>query len=486
MRFTNKDVDLVIVGANSSSLLLAAQLLKFGIHPIIIDHRKGLSDVSNIVTLDRKSFDILNRLGLGDLLLKYGGECEGLTIQFEGRVLQRFDFCENLHASIQTSFLNIEQIKIDKALLQYLGSQACPVYWDSTITEFSQNDRMVRMAMRQGESTHEIKAKWAVFSDKDSSTILKNLNIDYKRWSFNRALYQYEIRTEEQDNKDQHLIVLKNGFTLANPLDEKSRYEMVSTRINEDSTVKYAYGAVALTYLRQGCLLAGELSYDCFDLITSSVNIHIQDVDNLSWKLALTILGKIDKTVLISYELERRPLAMKVFNRNHWLLRMLFYSGRIFSNLRQKLVLKSFEKQLHVEGHYRRSALSLHHSLSEKIMAGDRLPNLIIYDEKKGIETNLHEWAEKTGFVLLLIGSLSSHLRFNIGQWVKQKYTSYMHVYYLPYSSKNGHIFKAFELNPEQHRMVLVRPDGYIAFINDVLNASLIDTYMEELLRWKY
>lgn len=483
MKFTNKDVDVLIVGASSSSMVLAVQLLAYGVHPIIIDHRKGLPDVSDIVTLDSTSLDILSQIGLKEGLFKQGSECDGFTVQFESEVLKRFDLPSN--QSTGNAFLNIEQGKVDRALLQYLGSQACTVYWDLKLEKFTMDDRKVGTVVRQDEQTYEIKAKWAVFSDIESPVNLQRLNLDHKKWTFNKPLYISEVQSGIEMNRDRYLVITKKGFMLAKPWGPNC-YSVVSTTQSDNSRQKIASAVIASKYQQQRSLFLGRMCFECFGLAQSTINMHLRDASNLSWKLALTVLGKTDKSVLATYELERRPLAMDIFNRSYWLSQTLFYTGRMFSNLRKHLTLKILDKLLRNEDNYQGSILSLHHSLSERIVAGGKVPNLSVHDEKKGTETNLHEWIKRSGFVLLLIGSLSSHLRLNIGQWVKYKYSMYMQVYYLPYSVNNHHVFEAFDISPEQHRMVLVRPDGYIAFINDVLNSTLIDTYMNELLKWKH
>ncbi|WP_118193536.1 FAD-dependent monooxygenase [Albibacterium indicum] len=486
MKFTNKNVDLIIVGVNSATLLLASQLVKYGIRPTIIDARKGLSSNSSVITLDRISLDILSRLGFGQVPLESGSECEGLTVQSDGQVLRYFDFSNNLHLSAQNSFVNLEQEKIDKVLLSYLGSQVCPVYWDSKVTAIQQDNNGVNVMIQQAGQPHGVRAEWVVSSDRSDASIYGSLEADYKRWIFKRPIFVSEIEPDEQVDKDQHLVLMKRGFMFAEPSERINRYKLLSTSKGETAIEVKASASIAGAYMRERCIFLGETNFDSFSLFRSSVNIHFQDVCNLSWKLALALLGKIDKSILTSYELERRPVAMRSFKRNYWLMKILLYKGKILSKVRQKFLLKSLDQLLNSKDHYRASSLSLHHSLSENIVSGDRLPNLTIYDERKGNETSLHEWIEKPGFVLLLIGSLSSHLRFKIGQWVKQKYATYMHIYYLPFSDKNKHVFEAFEINPEQHRMVLIRPDGYIAFINDVLNATLVDTYMEGILKWRY
>src|SRR5213076_2781319 len=53
---------------------------------------------------------------------------------------------------------------------------------------------------------------------------------------------------------------------------------------------------------------------------------------------------------------------------------------------------------------YRDSNINLNLSKSTHIRAGDRLPYLKVYDEKKDEETDLHEWCGKPGFTLIILG----------------------------------------------------------------------------------
>lgn len=486
MKFNTKNVDIIIVGASAASMVLAAQLLKYGIEPMVVDHRKGMSDTESLITLDRLSLDMLGRLGLMDTLLPLGSVCKGLTVQFADQVLKQIDLTHDEHLSAYHYFLNIEQGKVDKALLQYLGSKACPVYWDSRIKDIYQDDSGVRVVMEQDQSSHDIKSKWVVFSDCENDHILTRLGFDHKSWVIPQQLYCSKIEPNELVDCDQRLVMMSDGFMFAKSDERTNRYHLLSSTKSDGSSSKNVIGSVALNYLQQRCISFGRLNVDGLFLLDSIINLHFQDAANLSWKLAFIISEKMNKTMLSSYEVERKFLAMRVYRKSYWLLNVLLYKGRLFSKLRQQLALKSLDNILFTEYNYRRSELSLHHSLSKKIVAGDRLPNFTVYDEKSGVDTSLHEWVKKSGFVLLLLGSLSSYLRFNIGQGIKKKYTSYVHVYYLPYSSKNEHVFKAFEMKAEQHKMILIRPDGYIGFINDVLNASLVDTYMEELMKWRY
>src|SRR5690606_5145635 len=121
---------------------------------------------------------------------------------------------------------------------------------------------------------------------------------------------------------------------------------------------------------------------------------------------------------------------------------------------------------------YRDRPLSVHHPLGRKIRAGDRLPCLQVFDEKTKTHTNLHRWCDKPGFVLLLLGTLPANSLFVMGQWVRQTFPRTVHLYYLPYSPANDAVFRAFELEPGNTKMLLIRPDMYIGYMNDIIGAN--------------
>src|SRR3546814_15393579 len=79
----------LIIGANPAGLLLAAQLLRFGIHPAVIDHKSSSSKISPSILLQPITFEIFNQLGLVNGLLHAGLECDGLAIKIESEELVR-------------------------------------------------------------------------------------------------------------------------------------------------------------------------------------------------------------------------------------------------------------------------------------------------------------------------------------------------------------------------------------------------------------
>jgi hypothetical protein len=134
---------------------------------------------------------------------------------------------------------------------------------------------------------------------------------------------------------------------------------------------------------------------------------------------------------------------------------------------------------------YRGNVLSVDHSSSKKVKAGDRLPYLTLFDEKQGKETDLHSWCRKTGFTLLVIGKLNDRDLFLLAKWITDTYPRGLNFYYLPPSEKNKHLFEFFEINEKSKKALIVRPDLHIGYLNDAVVIEMLDTYLKETVGWK-
>lgn len=506
----------LIIGANPAGLLLAAQLLRFGIHPVVIDHKSSSSKISPSILLQPRTFEIFNQLGLVNELLHAGLECDGLTIQIESEVINYISYAQWIAESGSSSLLNIEQRKIEEVLINYLAVKACPIYWNSELISFNQDSNTVSIELnKDGDVSNRI-FKWLVVAEKEQFNVKGNLNISYVNWSTNRSIYQLVLRTDELHNRNQHLFLKGNSFAFATPINDSGSYDFVgslpkgtSLEIDFDNIKQHLDKAIGFSipvksdewhkttilqsYLanecyKQRCLLIGNAVFRQSGFMGSDINSGMQDAYNIGWKLANICLGKQEESLLNSYQEERKSINDSRFKKNSWLFKLFKGSLILPYNTRKYSIKKILEKSdwYDVDSNYQKSNLSVHHSRGRKIKAGDKLPFINIYDEKKQEETDLFQWCKRPGFVLLVLGNLSNNSLFILAQWMKQKYTSYMHLFYLPYSPKNQPVFDAFEINQDQNKMILIRPDMYIAYIHDVVNANLIDTYMIEVMKWKF
>lgn len=514
MNVDNPIDDIIIIGANPAGLLLAAQLLRFGIHPVIIDRKSSSSKISPSVLLQPRTFEIFNQLGLAKDLLHVGLECEGLTIQLEDQVVSYASYAQ--WESEFSSLLVIEQRRIEEVLINYLAMKACPIYWSSELSDFTQDSNSVKIRLnRNGQSINQ-NFKWLVIAEKDQFDIKKNLTISYSHWHTNHFAYQLVLKTEELHNRNQHVFLKKDSFALATPINYSGGYDFIgllpktnSREADYHSIKQHLDKAIGFSipvksdewhtsnelnsYLanecyKQRCILIGDAVLSQSGFVGNKINNGMQDAFNIGWKLANICLGKQEDSILTSYQEERKIIANMLYKRDEWLFRLFKGLSLLPYKTRIYLIKKTLKNKdwYDVESSYRKSSLSVHHSRRKGIKAGDKLPFIKIYDEKKEEETNLFKWCTRPGFTLLILGNLNNNSLFILAQWMKQKYTRYMHLFYLPYSAKNQAIFDAFELENDQNRMILIRPDMYITYMHDIINTGLIDTYMIEVMKWKY
>nr|WP_272922530.1 FAD-dependent monooxygenase [Streptomyces sp. SID5785] len=76
------------------------------------------------------------------------------------------------------------------------------------------------------------------------------------------------------------------------------------------------YNAVADAYRVGRCLLAGDSAHTVMPVTAQGMNTGLQDAFNLGWKLAAVVRGQATERLLDSYEAERRPIALALAERN--------------------------------------------------------------------------------------------------------------------------------------------------------------------------
>ena len=131
---------------------------------------------------------------------------------------------------------------------------------------------------------------------------------------------------------------------------------------------------------------------------------------------------------------------------------------------------------------YRDSNINLHLSHATCIKAGDRLPYLEIFDEKKQQKTDIHTWCDKPGFTLITLGEIKESYLFTLAKWITQNYQGRLNFFHLPPSAVNQNVFDAFEVKAGNRKALIVRPDMYVGYLNDVVDIELMNNYLQNIM----
>ena len=468
--------------------------------------------------------ELFRQLGLADLLLAKGNPIYSIEASNNKGVTARLEF--NRMTEPDTAFpffLALEQEVIVRVLLDRLAQGACPVVWNTRM-EFHAQDDSGATVIAENEDGRRQRWQCSWIIDTDGS-LRRQFPARVENDGRTISYFAADILNDQAESRVIKLVLNGNSLLTAVPMRASGQTYITGyltkqnngrQRISQDLFKEELHvlgmkigrlrhhqhdeindhRTVIDQLRRQRCLLLAAAAYELSPVLGRGLNEGFYDAANLAWKIAGVVSGRMVPTVIDTYQQERSP-AVEAADGLFWFgpptsFRLGWWL-RVWQRRLLKQAIRDPARGTHLltqlsgtKVNYRTSPLSVNHTLGSAIRAGDRLPYLPVFDEKSKKQTDLHRWCEKPGFILLILGTVGHHQLNMIGQWMRQKYPREMHLYYLPYSLRNEPVFRAFEMSPVGIKAVLIRPDMYIAYINDTLNAALIDTYMEEILGWTF
>jgi hypothetical protein len=218
----------------------------------------------------------------------------------------------------------------------------------------------------------------------------------------------------------------------------------------------------AASYRDRRVLLAGDAAHVHFPIGGQGLNTGIQDAVNLGWKLAQVVNGGSPDTLLDTYHAERHPVATRV------LCNTMAQTGLSGPGERIDALRDTMSELLSMDEPRKRTAavlsgLDVHYDLGAgHPLLGRRMPDLdvVTADGPLRVFALLHD----ARAVLLNLGEPGG---FDITPWadrVRVAHAKYVGAWELP-------VLGAVAA-PEA---VLIRPDGYVAWVGDRTDTGLDD-----------
>lgn len=536
--------EVLIVGAGPSGLMMAIQLLRHGVHPVLIDQNLGPIPQGGTTILKARSLEMLDQLGVLERVIEKGDKLSKLG--FIGRE-SPLDLEELPDPTTRFLYvLAIPTVQLVRVLIDYLTTKAFKIRWNTRLVHLKEKDDGVEIKVQQATASLEPdetwEMAWVIGTDGGQSTVRKGLGISPEVKHFSPQFFQVEM---VPDSVPEHLpeeplpmgemrIWTHHGQIFsAFPIKGGHRFLLSGSRLSGDRSAGSLLTYLERTFARDTSglrlrpapnsliiqkmtrsiapLFSGRRTFLVGDAAHFHLPLHQQGVDagfldawNLGWKLAAVIQGRVARSILQTYHTERHTQArrqaglqdrmknifwpetlLRIQKSAPFLLqRVLPALFRYFQNKPSQLA-QVYRHIAGLEEQYRHSALSAHYSRSETIRSGDRFPWLPLYDEKKKEWTDSHSALKKAGFTLIVMGPVSHHTLHILGQWIKQKYPQGMSLFYIPYSQNNHRLFERFSMDAHSVQLCLVRPDMHITFLTNSLHTPLIDDYLAENLGWK-
>ena len=362
--------NVLIAGAGPVGLIMAIELVRYGVAVRIIDRAPQRTDKSKALVIWSRSLELLARAGCSAALVDAGYKVNSVNISADGKSIARFTL-EGLPTAYPYGLM-IPQSDTERLLDEFLNSLGVKVERMVELTQFTASDDKVVSTLRHADGAEEIaETSWLIGCDGAHSTVRHQLGMEFHGetslidwiladihleniprapeinvvWHSDGLLATFPIA------EDRYRIIADVGVVPenSNPSTEPTLEEvqaildrrfpggvratdpiwLSSFRVNERKVTDYRAGRV---------FLAGDAAHVHSPAGGQGMNTGMQDACNLAWKLALVVRGIGSENLLDSYSAERSPIADQVLKVTGRVTSMATLTGKLKQSLRNHAI----------------------------------------------------------------------------------------------------------------------------------------------------
>jgi 3-(3-hydroxy-phenyl)propionate hydroxylase len=475
-----REHEVVIAGGGPAGMMLAAELALAKVDVAVVERRPEHVLVgSRAGGIHSRTIEVLDQRGIADRFLAEGQVAQVAT--FGTTVLDMSDFPTRHPYS-----LGIFQNQIERIMAAWIAELPARIDYRCEVTGFAQDDTGVDVEVAGGES---LRAGYLVGCDGGRSGIRKAAGIEFPGWDATKSNLIAEVElTEEPPQGIRRDAAGVHGF---HRLEDGRTVRVVTTEHQLGSGGEPSLGDLsealiavfgtdfgvhsptsitrftdmtrqAAAYRVGRVLLAGDAAHVHYPAGGQGLSLGVQDAVNLGWKLAQVVKGISPESLLDTYHAERHPVAARAL-RYTMAQGVLQRSDDRINALNDVVseVVSLDEPRKRLAGTI--SGLDIHYDLGEgHPLLGRRMPDLDVMtaDGPLRVFELLHEAKP----ALLNLGEPGS---LDIARWadrVRLVDASYEGAWELP-------VLGAVTAPTA----VLVRPDGYVAWVGDGSDRGLTD-----------
>lgn len=414
----NSHVPVLIVGAGPTGLTAAMELSRLGVDVRIVDRAAERSLTSRALGVQARTVELLRARGVGDEMLREGNRASQTTLYAGGQKLAAIE----LHrmSSEFNYVLLLAQSETERLLTEQLTRQGVKVERGVEMTSVSQRPDHVAVRLRTGAGTEEVvTASYVIAADGSHSAIRKALGLPFKGNSLTQNYVLGDVHLAGDIPEDQLSIFLaRNGFLAIFPMGH-GRFRFMATDpagvtgdaddptlediqrlydrtvhlpaqlYNLNWSSRFRINSRHMTSLRDGrVFFGGDAAHVHSPAGGQGMNAGIQDMINLSWKLAMVLKGQARPELLDTYQSDRLPVirqlvrmterATKVFNSTNPLVHAALIRLAPALLGRSAVQNKAAPRLGQLAGGYRGCPIAKGGGRIGSLRAGDRVPDVSV------------------------------------------------------------------------------------------------------------
>jgi len=469
----------VIAGGGPTGLMLAGELALAGVDVAIVERRASQDLIgSRSRGLHARTIELLDQRGIADRFLS-----QGQVAQVAGFAMIRLDISD--FPTRHPYGLALSQERFEQILAGWVQELSVPIYRGREVTGFAQDDTGVDVdvELSVGQS---LRATYLVGCDGGRSLIRKAAGIEFPGWdpTISNLIAQVEVDQEPEWGIHRDALGI-NAFSRSEDgavgvlvterhvghTSEPTLRDLSEALIAVYGTDYGVHNATwisrftdmtrqAASYRDKRVLLAGDAAHVHYPTGGQGLQIGVQDAVNLGWKLAQVVKETSPESLLDTYHAERHPVAARVLRNS------MAQTALLRADDRTEALRDTVSELLSMDEPRKRfaammSGLDIHYDLGEgHPLLGRRMPDLDLVTA--GGPLRVFTLLHRARPVLLNLGEPGG---FGITPWADRVQlidATYAGTWELPALGAVA-----------APTAVLIRPDGYVAWVGDGTDTGL-------------
>lgn len=420
----------LIVGAGPTGMTAALELSRLGVPVRLIDKAPAPppgapppAERSRAIGVQARTLELLEMRGLADEMLRQGHPTAAVSVYSGGKRLLHLDFS---HIDSRYHYLLfVSQMETERILREAIEKLGVRIERGVELVGFAQDALTpdpcpVKVVVRHPDARLEqIRAPWLIDAEGAHSTVRATLALPFSGHTRDETYALGDIAVDGDLSQDEfHLFSTEYGFlglfpmggrrfriiagvapsTMTASTGRAPAIEDLQAIYDERSPIEARFSDMRwaswfrinsrmVQHLRIGrLLLGGDAAHIHSPAAGQGMNTGIQDMINLSWKLALVMKGLAPEELLDTYEDERLPVMRNILSKTEAITDVMSSRRPVVRGLlryvgprlgRARPVQRSVPFRVsQIAVGYRHSPLSAHHGRAGRLRAGDRVPDL--------------------------------------------------------------------------------------------------------------
>lgn len=330
----------VVVGAGPVGLTAAIDLAQHGVPVVLLDDSDRVGDGSRGICYAKRTLEIMDRLGLGERLVRQGVTWKLGKVFLRDEIIMSFDLLpEDGHK--MPAFINLQQFYLEKALIDRAEETgAVDLRWRNRVAGLQRTNDGVRLTIETPEGSYQIDADWVIAADGVRSTVRDLMGLGFAGQTFEDKFLIADVRmaagfpTERQFWFDPPFHSGHSALMHRQPdniwridlalgpeadVEAEQRPDRVRPRLQKvlgdipfelEWVSLYRFNCRRLDRFVHGrVIFAGDAAHQVSPFGARGGNSGMQDAENIAWKLVAVLRGEAGASLLDSYDIERRQAA---------------------------------------------------------------------------------------------------------------------------------------------------------------------------------